>query len=365
MKKLLYVVAKSEYFLSHRLDLAKSAQQNGFNVAVASTPFKNPLNQISNYVIPFKRGGINLFQELKNLWQLFKVFRSFKPNLVHNVALKPVLYGAFLCRILGIPSINSLNGFGYIFTSNHLKARLLKPFILLLLKLILNHNKATVIIQNSDDYKDCSKILSKTHLQLIPGSGVDTKHFKPNPNKITSPIIFVLVARMLWSKGVGEYVSAATQIKKTYPDTRFLLVGNPDPENPESIPSTTLQNWHNSKIIEWLGYQDDIKNIYANSHIAVLPSYREGMPKSLLEAMASGLPIITTNTRGCRDLFHNNGYLVPVKNVHILTKAMENIIKDISNLTNFSTLSRESAENIYNIKIINAQFLNIYKSSCI
>lgn len=362
MKKLLYVVAKSEYFLSHRYDLAKAAKTNDFDVAVASTEFTKPLSEIKTFLVAFKRGSINPWREFIVLWQLLKVVCLYKPNLIHNVALKPALYGGMLARIFKIPSINSINGFGYIFTSSQLKARILKPLITLFLRVVLNHSKATIIVQNHDDFADCVKILPKAKLKLVPGSGVDTKHFYPNSKKLSAPLTFVLVARMLWSKGVQEYVDAAIQVKKQFSASRFLLVGEPDLENPESIPLEVLNNWNKQGFVEWLGHQSDIKNIYNSAHVAVLPSYREGMPKSLLEAMACGLPIITTNARGCKDLFCDNGYLVLAKDDKALTVAMIDFINSPQFHKNMAANSLQAVQKFYDSEIINKQIIDIYQS---
>lgn len=360
--KLLYVVAKAEYFLSHRLELANFAKNNGCKVAVASTVFANPLQDIESINVPFKRGNLHIVYELKVLWALFKAIRFYKPDLIHNVALKPVLYGGILARIFQIPSVNSINGFGYIFTSKQMKAKILKPLITMFLRIVLNHSKATVIVQNQDDFADCVKLLPKSCIKLVPGSGVNTNSFYPNSSKPAAPITFVLVARMLWSKGIQEYISAAEKVKQQYPDTRFLLAGEPDLENPESITRNILQDWHAQGVVEWLGHQSDIKSIYDVAHVAVLPSYREGMPKALLEAMACGLPIITTDTRGCRDLFCNNGYLVPVKNIEALASVMTDFINTPQLHAGMAANSLQAVKQIYEVQKINQKIFEIYSS---
>lgn len=360
MKKLLYVVAKAEYFLSHRLDLANAAKNSGFDVAVASTNFSKPLDNFQTFKVDFKRGSINPLRELIVLWKLLKVVCFYKPHLIHNVALKPALYAGILARIFKIPSINSINGFGYIFTSSQLKAKLLKPLISFCVRIVLNHSNATIIVQNQDDFSDCAKILPKANLKLVPGSGVNTNHFYPEFEKLLVPLTFVLAARMLWSKGVQEYVDAAIQVKKYYPDTRFLLVGEPDLENPESIPTKIIEQWNSEGFVEWLGYQSDMKSIYDIAHVSVLPSYREGMPKALLEAMACGLPIITTNVRGCKDLFCDNGYLVPAKDSAALANAMENFIKNPQPYEDMASKSLQAVQNFYDSVIINKQIIAVY-----
>ena len=364
---LLYVVAKAEYFLSHRLDLAKSAKNSGFNVAVATTNFsKTDYQKLNGLIRPsfvrFKRGSLNPFTEFKTIFDLVKVFKTFRPQLVHNVALKPALYGAAIARFYRLRSVNSINGFGYVFTSDQLVARVLRPFVKLALQLILNHKSVSVIVQNTGDYNDCRVLLPKCNLHLIAGSGVDTKAFYPRPHD--GIFTFTLVARMLWSKGVGEFVDAAKAFRAKNPNhkVRFLLVGSPDVENPESIPVAILQKWTLEKTIEWHEHTNDIQAIYAQTNVAVLPSYREGMPKSLLEAMAYGLPIITTNARGCDDLVRDkiNGLKVSVRDVDALCAAMQKCYLDPKFCSDMGARGRADVENLYCSDIINCEVIRVY-----
>ena len=224
--KLLYIVARAEYFLSHRLDLALEAKVKGFDVAVGTTDFSKgdhkKLSGIVDFLVRFKRGSLNPFTEIKTIIDLFKVFKKFRPTIVHNVGLKPALYCALICRLYRAASVNSINGFGYIFTSNQLKARLLRPFVRLALRFSLNRPKVAVIVQNSEDYRDCLEFLPKCNLYLVAGSGVDVQVFAPNLHH--GIFTFTLVARMLWSKGVGEFVEAAKLFRINNPaaKVRFL-----------------------------------------------------------------------------------------------------------------------------------------------
>ncbi len=365
--RLLYVVANAEYFLSHRLALAKAAQALGFDVAVATTQFKEndyiQIGRIKSFLVKFKRGSLNPFVELKTVFSLLRVFREFKPSLVHNVALKPALYGTMIARIYKVPSVNAINGFGYIFTSYHLRARLLRPFVKYALKLILNHSHVSVIVQNQQDYLTCKALLPKSNLYFVPGSGVDTKIFYPALNKGAKIFTFTLVARMLWTKGVKEFVEAAKEFVKNNPSqkVRFLLIGSPDLENPESIPLAILEKWNEEGIVEWLGHVDNVQKIYAQTHVAVLPSYREGLPKSLLEAMACGLPIITTDAIGCDEIVNEgNGIKVPTKNIESLKEAFEKCISNKPMCKLMGNRGREQAENLYSSDIINLKITNIY-----
>ncbi len=363
---LLYVVAKAEYFLSHRLALAQSAKGAGFKVAVATTSFSKgdyaKLHGLTDFSVRFKRGGLNPWIELKTILDLVKIFKSFKPKLVHNVGLKPALYGAVIARLFGLPSVNAINGFGYVFTSSQLKARILKPLIRLALRFSLNHQSVWVIVQNTADYHDCLALLPKCNLQLIAGSGVDIETFYPEFHD--GVFTFTLVARMLWSKGVGEFVAAAQAFRAKNPNqkVRFLLVGSPDVENPESIPVAILQKWASERVIEWRAHTDDIQAIYAQTNVAVLPSYREGMPKSLLEAMACGLPIITTNARGCDDLVADtvSGLKIPVRDAAALSAAMQKCYLDPGLCHDMGAQGRVNVENLYCSNTINREVIGVY-----
>ena len=217
-------------------------------------------------------------------------------------------------------------------------------------------------MQNADDYRDCLKLLPKCNLHLVAGSGVDVQDFSPSIYQ--GIFTFTLVARMLWSKGVGEFVEAAKLFKMHNPNAkvRFLLVGSPDYENPESVPEFNLNNWHDDKIIEWVEHTDNISSIYGETSVAVLPSYREGMPKSLLEAMACGLPVITTNARGCNDLVQDglNGLKVPVRDIGGLYNAMQRCYNEQGICDSMGRNARNKAVSVYSTEIINNLILNIY-----
>ena len=197
-------------------------------------------------------------------------------------------------------------------------------------------------------------------MHLIAGSGVDIEKFYPK--HYDGIFTFTLVARMLWSKGVGEFVEAAREFKKWNENARFLLVGSPDAQNPESIPSDVLRQWSVENVVEWREHTDDVRSVYAETNVAVLPSYREGMPKSLLEAMACGLPIITTNARGCDDLVHDlsNGLKVPVKSVDALLLAMKKCYLDQGLCCEMGSRGRRDVKNLYSLNIINSKVVQIY-----
>ena len=258
---------------------------------------------------------------------------------------------------------------GFAFSSDSFKAKLLKPILIFLFRCTLNKHhgrgkKNRVIFENSDDMDSFirQKIVNKTDARLIRGAGVEIDYQFKEKKKINKNITISLVARMLKDKGIFEFVKAARILKKKNIQSRFLLIGDIDPKNPTSLKTKTLKNWHEKGIIEWLGWIDDIKKILLETDILCLPSYREGLPKSLLEGAAIGLPLVTTNTIGCRDVVEDglNGYLVPVKDSENLALAIEKLIIDENLRAKMGNESFKLAISKFSSKIINSQTISLY-----
>ncbi len=367
--RLLFVVAASHYFISHRLSLALAAQKQGMEVAVATTSSKNFSEDkrhieslgIKVFEVPFHRTGINPFNDIPTFKALYSVFKHFKPDILHNVALKPILYGSFIGKITKIPKIiNAIAGLGYVFTSHTLKSRIIRTILLPFLKFSLK--KTVIIVQNPDDEATIRTWLghSADSLHLIQGVGVNTDNFSPAPSLPHNHVI-TLVARMLWSKGIGEVITAAKRLKIAYPQATIQLVGAPDLQNPDHVPENTLQKWHNEGLIQWLGERTDVAEIYQNSQIALLPSYREGLPKSLLEAMATGLPIITTDAPGCKSLITGtNGLLIPSRNSDALYHAIKMLLDNYSLCQKMGHASRLLALSTFSERIMHEKTLMLY-----
>lgn len=328
--KLLFVVTEDWYFVSHRLPLAVAARAAGFEVTVATRvgAHGETIRAAGIHLIPLglsRRSG-NPFQEIATLVRLY---RREQPDIVHHVALKAVLYGAFAARLARIPSqVNAVTGLGWLFTSAKGMTRIIRPVVRWTLARLLNARGSLTIVQNPDD-RDLliHSHLPETRLRLIRGAGVDTAAFYPVPES-AGTICIVLVARMLWDKGVGEFVEAARLLTQAGINARFVLVGDPDHDNPTSVPESTLRAWHGKNGVEWWGQRDDMPAVFHAAHIACLPSYREGLPKSLLEAAACGLPIVTTDAPGCREIVRDgdNGFLVPVHDAQALAIALRGLI---------------------------------------
>jgi len=329
--KLLFVVTEDWYFVSHRLPLAVAAQKAGFDVVVATRvgEYGETIRAAGIRLIPFnlsRRRG-NPLQEVA---ALVRLYRRERPEIVHHVALKPVLYGALASRLAGAPYVvNAVAGLGWLFTSSGLAAQTLRPVICRLLAWLLGAPHSRTIVQNPDDFGLLTKMgVPEDRLRLIRGAGVDTEVFTPAFESPPEPVIVLFSARMLRDKGVGEFVEAARLLMQAGVKARFVLVGDPDPGNPASVPVAALRAWHGQNGVEWCGRRDNMPALFHTAHIACLPSYREGLPKVLLEAAACGLPIVTTDAPGCREIVRDgdNGFLVPVRDAQALAVALRRLI---------------------------------------
>lgn len=366
--KLLFVVTEDWYFVSHRLQLAKAAVAQGYDVVVATRVgrYGDAIRDVGIRLIPFdlsRRGG-NPFAEI---YSLFRLYRKEKPNLIHHVAMKPVLYGSVAANMVGhAVRINAIAGLGWIFTSSSRFAYLIRPIVKLTMAGLLNNRHSLTIVQNKEDLDVLKQVgVAADRIHLIPGSGVDTNVFHPiiNPNPIPT---VMLAARMLWSKGVGEFVAAARLLAIRGVRARFLLVGEPDPANPDAIPVAKLKEWNGQFGVEWLGRREDMPSLWQSAHIACLPSYYgEGLPKCLLEAASCGLPIVTTDSTGCREVIvdEREGILVPPKNVEALANAIERLISHPEVREAMGEKARERAIHLFGEEHIVAATLFVYKRS--
>jgi glycosyltransferase involved in cell wall biosynthesis len=367
--KLLYVVTEDWYFVSHRLPLAVAALAAGYEVAVATRVGRHGevIRSFGIRLIPFnlsRRGG-NPLSEVRALWRLY---RREQPDLVHHVAMKPVMFGALAAWLAQVPGqVNAVAGLGWLFTSSSGAIRLVRPVVRRVLARLLNQPHSLTIVQNPEDKTLLERSgVPATRLRLIRGAGVDTRLFHPVLPP-PEPICIVLVARMLWDKGVGEFVEAARLLATAGVHARFVLVGDPDPANPASVPEATLRAWHGQHGVEWLGRREDMPGVLQTAHIACLPSfYGEGLPKSLLEAAACGLPIVTTDAPGCREVVRDgvNGFLVPVRDASALAVALKKLIGDAGLRRRMGVQSRMRAEKEFGLEKIIAQTLDVYREVC-
>ena len=368
MPKLLFLITEDWYVCSHRLDLAGEARRHGYNVVVATRVEKHRDRILSAGLklipISMMRNGRNPWTEFLSICELVKIYRSERPDIVHHVAIKPVIYGSLAAHISGIPNIvNAIAGMGYVFISRSWKARVLRPLLERAMRALLNRPNARIIVQNPDDYSMlvAAGVADPERTDLVMGSGVDVEEFRPvpEPGGITT---VMMVSRMLWEKGVGEFVAAARLLKAEGIPARFVLVGDVDTGNPGTVPKSRMESWTDEGAVEWWGYRHDMPAVLSQAHIACLPSYREGLPKSLIEAASCGLPIATTDSPGCREIVKDgeNGILVPVRDSTALAAALRKLITDPHLRRRFGARGREFVLERFSIEKVIADTLSVY-----
>ena len=334
-KRIVFFVTEDWYFCSHRLPLAIAAKQAGYTVYV--------ITRVNLHGAEIEAAGLNLVgvtmsRRSKNpivdarfIVELIRIYKDIRPDLVHHVAMKPVIYGSIAARLAGVSAnVNALAGLGFLFSSRKIMARLLRPIIKTLLRVLLDNERTTVILQNPDDVElmVASGTINRGRVRLIMGSGVDIDEYRQQPEPEGMPIV-LLASRLLWDKGVGEFVKAAQMLKTAGVEARFVLVGEGDDANPESISQHRLDVWKREGVVEIWGRRSDMPSVLSASHIVCLPSYREGLPKVLVEAASCGRPIVTTDAPGCREIVRDgvNGILVPVKDADALANAIRSLLK--------------------------------------
>lgn len=369
-RKLLFLVAEDWYFWSHRLPIAQEAKRRGYEVFVATrvNRYGELIRAEGFRLLPLKmeRRSRNLWKELSAIREIVGIYRRERPDIVHHVAMKPVLYGSIAAWIVGIRCVvNAMAGLGYVFISDQIKARLMRPFICLGFRLLMNHRYSRLILQNGDDRNLLLRyrLVKRELVRLIRGSGVDTSVFRPAYEKDGIPVI-MLASRMLWDKGVGEFVGAARLLKERGALARFVLAGDGDPGNPNSIPNLVLQEWDREGTVEWWGKRDDMAEVFAGVSIFSLPSaYGEGVPKVLLEAAACGIPIVTTDAPGCREVVRHgeNGLLVPIKSTVELADALQYLIENLEIRRRMGARGREIAVNEFSVEMVVAETLAVYE----
>ncbi|MAY90392.1 MAG: hypothetical protein CMN00_04315 [Rickettsiales bacterium] len=369
--RLLYFVSEDHYFLTHKLPHALLALKNGYEVMILCKISKYK-EKILSYGFKIKnidldRRSLNPIKELKSIIQVNKVFRDYQPHIVQNIALKPVIYGSinsiFTSKI--IKQVNSITGLGYLFINKGLKIYFIKFIILLLMKFLFKKKHTKIIFQNKEDFNffQSKKIVSNLNSKIISGSGVDINFFKPSQKKILKKYDLIMHSRMLLDKGIIELIKASEILKKKKFTPKILLLGNPDPKNRASVKKDQLKDWSKSKYIEWIPATENVLKYILQSRIAILPSYREGFPKSLLEAASCGLPLISTDVPGCKEICINNfnGIIVKPKDPKELASAIKKLILDKNLIKKFGANSRKLVIENFSDQVISKKFFDIYK----
>jgi glycosyltransferase involved in cell wall biosynthesis len=367
--KVLFVITEDWFFHSHFLDRAISLLASGGTVGIATrfSVHEEELKSLGFSLFPvnFSRRGLNPLTEVITSLRIRKIVREFKPDITHNVALKPVVTGTF-GELLGRQRVvvNALVGMGYIFTSTDARASLVRPLLSRILKSLLRSKSVHVVIENPDDLSSLVSdgFVEPSKISLIRGAGVDLKAFLFHP-EIDGPVVVTLVSRILRDKGVLEFINAATQLQARLPEVVFQIVGEPDLGNPSAIPESEIDSWESLPNVRYLGRRSDIADILKGSHIVCLPSYREGLPKSLLEALSCGRPIITTDVPGCREVCADgvNGLLVPARDSIALSNAIEKLAINPELRQAMGRAGRLRAESEFSNEIVCAQTLELYR----
>lgn len=366
---LLFVVNIPEFFLSHRLPLAIGARNAGFTVHVATGPGSTcqEITELGfeHHLLPISRSGRNPFAELRTLWGLYRLMRTISPDLVHLVTIKPVLYGGLMARFSGVPAmVAAISGLGTVFVDRDQTRSWIRRGVEKLYRLALGHPNAKIIFQNPDDRAALIDMgaVSKEKTTLIRGSGVSLAAYTMRPEPEGAPVV-TFAARLLEDKGVREFVEAARLLMQRGVKARFWLAGSLDPGNLTSVSEDVLSQWSEEGGVEVLGHQIDMPSLFANSNIIVLPSYREGLPKSLIEAAACGRAVVTTDVPGCRDAIEpeSTGLLVPVRDSSGLADAIQFLIENPERRKQMGSSGRALAEREFAIEKVVDAHLAIYR----
>ena len=349
--------------------LAEQACQAGFEVHIATPAFRKdvsaPLRNMHHHVIPITRSDMGPLQELRSVEALIKLYRRVQPDLVHHLRMKPVIYGGVAARYTGIKAVvNAMTGRGYLFLKRSFKELAFRRFVIEGLRFAFNHKNQVAVFQNHDDQEFCIDlgICRREDSVVIKGAGVSLSACFPVLEPGGVPVV-VLASRMLWDKGVGVFVAAASALRAQGVSARFVLCGETDEGNPTTIPFAQLRQWHDSGVVEWWGFVSDMQHVFSQAHVVCLPSFAEGMPRVLLEAAAAGRPIVTSDAPGCREIVHHgeNGFLVPVQDSSALAQALRMLIEDPGLRRQFGARSRAMAEAEFGQEKIAAETLAVYR----
>ena len=370
LPRLLFVVNAAWFFISHRLPLAVAARRAGYDVHIATGAATAEEVQLlkkagfTYHSLGLKRASGNPFHNAALLLQLFRLYRSVRPSIVHHVTIKPVILGTLVARFLHIPAVvNAVSGLGYSFSSTERRRKSLRHLVGLAYRVCLNHPRMTVIFQNVDDRSDFLRWtgIKSLNYVLIAGSGVDTNRFHPTPEP--SGIVRVVVpARMLRDKGLVEFAMAIGSLKVRGVLVEGLMAGSPDPENPESLTESELRALETQYGVKWIGHCSDVAALFSSTHIVCLPSYREGLPKALIEASAAGRAIVTTDVPGCRHVVEDGvtGLLVPARQVAPLAESIGRLIAEPALRSRLAAAARARAEAQFGIDQIVSETLHLY-----
>ena len=367
-----FILASASHSLvNFRGQLILDLAANGYQVHVCAPELSNDteacewakLRGVHCHDAPFNRAGLNPLHDLKALFHLIKLIKSIKPDLFIAYTIKPVIWGTFAAAKAKVPMrVALITGLGYAFTGEPSGKRRVIQYIARKLYAAALRRTKLILFQNKDDKKDFKRLgLLPAHVpvHIVNGSGINVDEFSYSPLP-SQPVSFLLIARLLGDKGIREYVNAARLIKQQCPEVTFHIVGGLD-SNPDALKQSEIEAWCNEGIVHWHGHQTDVRSFIKACHVYVLPSYREGTPRSVLEAMAMGRAIITTDAPGCREtvIEGENGYLVPVQSVEPLATAMQAFIDNPELITAMGKRSREIAVEKYDVHKVNEAMFKV------
>lgn len=370
-KKLFIVVNQDFFFLSHRLPIGVAAKEEGYDVTIISedtgVSYKIREAGLKTINLPINKAGTNIIDEIKTLFFLYKLFVKEKPDIVHLVGLKTMLWGSIACCLAGVKAmVSAVCGLGVLFDDKHAHS-LMTRSILKVLRLTHKRRNTKVIFQNNDDkaiFLD-AKIVKEEQCAFTNGSGINLDNYDYTPEPTDDLIKIIFTARMVEDKGTMVLIDAAKILQEEYKDkVRFLLCGGLD-TNPNGITQTMLEEKCDGEYIQWLGHRKDILDLLKQSHIMAFPSwYREGLPKSVIEAEAIGRPVVTTDSVGCRDTVVDgcNGFIIPIRDPQALATALKRLIDDGNLRRKMGENARKFAVSKFDIRDVINVHIDVYRS---
>jgi glycosyltransferase involved in cell wall biosynthesis len=367
------IAKPGEYQYNFRRSLALAARTAGHEVVLVSPagPYAQRLRDLGLRWIaaPMRRGSLNPLRELALLVWFWRLVRAERADVVHGFTIKCAVYGALAARLAGLACVSSVDGMGYVFISEKPSVRVLRCLVQELMRVAFGGPNVRIVLLNRHDVALFKRVgaASMSSVRRIPGSGVDCRRFAPptieQRNGGTGPMRVLLAARMLWDKGVGEFVEAARILKREGRDVQFVLAGQPDFGNPAAIPAQVLSDWRSVGLVEWLGHIDDMPALFASVDVVALPSYREGLPASLIEAAACGRPLVTTDAPGCSDVVSDgvDGLIVPARDAAALARAIARLQDDPALAARLGEAARAKALAVYDERHIVARTFEVYR----
>jgi glycosyltransferase involved in cell wall biosynthesis len=362
------------YLYNFRIGLARRLREEGYDVLLLSPDgeYGPRLRKLGFRweMVPMSRRSVNPWRELMLVLWLARFFRREKPDLVHGFTIKGAVYGSLAARLVGVPArVNAIDGMGYVFSSGSLRARLLRPVVRQVMRLAFNGPRTAVVLQNSDNLALFMRadIVDERTLRLIKGAGVDCKRYVPREATVAeagTPMRILLAARLIWEKGIAEYVEASRQLQSESRTIKFFLAGSPDEGNPAAVKKQLVEGWVREGLIDWLGHVSDMPALLVKIDVVVLPSYYgEGLPTILVEAAACALPLITTDAPGCREVVSRNGedgLLVPMRDSVALANAIRLLDDDRALAAKLGLAARKKVLNEFDESIVLGKTLAVY-----